>query len=450
MMLDTKVKSKMIPSEQCHDIAQIAIDIALKVGATSAECDVVVDTGFSVTARMGAVENIEHHSDQGISLTVYVDHKTGSASTDDLSEHAIKRAVEHAVAIAKHTANDPCAGLADKALMAADIPDCDLCHPWQMTPDKAVELAIECEQAALKSDDRLTNSEGVNINSGQSYRVYANSHGFNEGFSTSMHSANCVLIAKQDEQMTRDYEYTVARNADDLMSFATMANRAAEKTLSRLGSRTIATQKVPVIFRADLSASLLYQFTSAIRGSSIYRHASFLEDMLDKKVFPDFFTMTQVPHEKNGLASRPFDGEGVAMVERDIVKDGVLQNYLLGSYSARKLEMVSTGNAGGLPNINVSTSDLDLDGLLREMGTGLLVTEMIGQGISIVTGDYSRGAFGFWVEGGEIQYPVEGFTIAGNLRDMFGNLRAVGSDIDYRQTIRTGSVLLDEMTVAGG
>ncbi|MDQ2993435.1 MAG: metalloprotease PmbA [Pseudomonadota bacterium] len=434
---------------ELEDFCQSVLMQAKQLGATDAEVSASCDVGFSASARLGAVENIEHHQDYGLGLTVYVGQKTGTASSSDLSSTAVSALVSKAIAIAKHTQDDPFNGLADEAWLATSIPDLSLDHPWSITPQEAIELAIACEQHALDYDPRITNSEGVSFNTGRELLVYANSRNFKGGYHKTMHQASCSVVAKVGDSMQRDYDYTIARDANDLMDLQRMAEHAAEKTVQRLGATKINTCKVPVILRADMARSVWRSLLQAISGSAIYRHASFLEEKLGQRILPEFVTLSQRPHLLKGLASEAYDDDGVATRDIDFIHEGVFASYIMGTYSARKLGLRSTGNAGGNQNILITHSDKDLNTLCREMGKGLLVTEMIGQGINIVTGDYSRGAFGFWVENGIIQHPVEGITIAGNLNDMLANLVAIGNDVDIRSAIQTGSILLAEMTIAG-
>lgn len=434
---------------ELEDFCQSVLEQAKALGATEAEVSASCDVGFTASARLGAVENIEHHQDYGIGLTVYVGKKTGTASTSDLSPKAVSALVNKAVAIAKYTQDDSYNGLADVDWLATSIPDLSLDHPWHITPAEAIERALVCEQQALAYDPRITNSEGVTIDTGRSLSVYANSHDFHGGYQKTLHHASCSMVAVANDAMQRDSDYTVARDTADLLDLNAMAESAAQKTVQRLGTRKISTCKVPVIIRADLARGLWRTLTHAMSGSAIYRHSSFLEGKLQQRILPEFLTLSQRPHLLKGLASEPFDDDGVATQDMDFIHNGVFNSYIMGTYSARKLGMRSTGNAGGVQNILVSHGDKDLEQLCREMGKGLLVTEMIGQGINLVTGDYSRGAFGFWVENGIIQHPVEGITVAGNLNDMFANIVAVGNDIDKRGSIQSGSILLAEMTIAG-
>lgn len=422
---------------------------AKKMGATDAEVSVGQDNGFTVNVRMGDVDTLEYHRSKGIGITVYFGHKKGSVSTTDINKESLHTAVEKACSIAKFADEDPYSGLADKQLMAVNYPDLDLYHPWSINPAEAIELAKNCEARGRAADQKITNSEGAHVTTHEGISVYGNSNGFIGSFPSTSHSLTLVLIASDNQSMQRDYGYTVARSADNLMTWQQVADEAANKALKRLGARKLTTRKSPVIFSPDMAAGLINSFIAAIRGSNLYRKSSFLLDHLGKPVFPEFISICEKPHLKKGLASAPFDAEGVATREQYFIKDGVLSSYVLGSYSARKLGMQTTANAGGVHNLFISTSNKNFTDLLKEMNTGLLVTEVMGQGVNIVTGDYSRGASGFWVENGELQYPVEEITIAGNLRDMYQNLVLVGNDIDERNTIHTGSMLLSEMMIAG-
>ena len=426
-----------------------ALGIAQQLGATEAECSITKSSGISVSTRMGEVETVEFNQDGALGISVYRDHQKGSASTTDLSPEAIRAAVNKACEIAKHTSADPYNGLAPKSLMAQDYPELDLCHPGDQSAEYAIEQALRCERHALQLDNRIVNSDGAHYGSHSGFKVYGNSHGFLGGYLQSRHNLGCVLIAEQDGKMQRDMSYSVARKTDRLESAEKIAEDAANETLTRLGARKIDTAKVPVIFRADVANSLFGHLVAAISGGNLYRKSSFLLDALGESVLPDWLTIHEDPLIVGGLASSPFDSEGLATQPRDIVKDGVLQSYLLTSYAARKLDRQPTGHAGGIHNWRLTHSDKSLSQLCQQMGTGLLVTELMGQGVNLVNGDYSRGAAGFWVENGEIQYPVEEITIAGNLKDMLRNIVAIGNDIDKRHALQTGSVLLDELRIAG-
>jgi PmbA protein len=430
-------------------LAELVRDEAKRQGATSAEVDVSVNSGLSVTARLGAVETLEHHKDQGVAVTVYLGTRKGSSSSSDLDAGALKETVRAACRIARYTAEDECAGLADAALMAHDYPDLDLDHPWNLSAEQAIALAIECETAARDTDPRISNSEGATVSHLRGTAVYGNTHGFIGGYRATRHSLSCAVIGQQMNHMQRDYWYSVARDSRLLDNPQTVGRIAAERTLKRLGARRLGTCQAPVLFEAGVARSLLGHFVGAVSGGALYRKASFLLDHAGKQVFPNFAHIHEQPHLKRAMGSAPFDDEGVATQPRDLVIGGVLQGYVLSSYSARRLGLKSTGNAGGVRNLIIDPGTCDLAGLMKQMDTGLLVTELIGHGVNMVTGDYSRGAAGFWVEGGEIQYPVEEITIAGNLKYMFLGLQAVGNDIDKRGNIRSGSILIERMTVAG-
>ena len=432
---------------------QATIDDLLKEakrrGATAAEAVVSGSAGIEIAVRLGEVETVEHTRDNGLSLTVYFGQCKGSASTSDLSPAAVREAVRAACAIASHTQSDPCAGLADPERLATQVPDLDLYHPWDLPVEEAIRLAVVCEDAARAADPRITNSEGASLSSHFGVQVYGNSHGFIGGYPSTRHGLSCAVIGQDGESMQRDYWWTSARAAADLEDPEAVGRRAAERTLARLGARQIPTCQAPVLFRAEVATGLLRNLTGAINGTSLYRRASFLLDHLGERIFPEFVRIYEEPHLPRGLSSAPFDGEGVATAAKDFVSGGVLRSYVLDTYSGCRLGMPTTGNAGGVRNLHIEMGPLDLPGLLREMGTGLLVTELMGSGINPVTGDYSRGAAGFWVEGGEIAFPVEEITIAGNLKRMYQGLVAVGNDCDFPGSTRTGSWLIDEMTVAG-
>ncbi len=432
-----------------ESVAAQVLQLAKAQGATAAEAALSEESGLSVNVRLGDVETIEFNKDKGIGVTVYFDKRKGTASSADFSTSGLEDAVRAACSIAKFTAEDPYAGLADADRMASEIPDLDLYYPWDVSPEMAIELARECEAAARNFDPQISNSEGASLSSHEGTRVYANSHGFMGGYSTSRHSMSCSVIAEDENGMQRDYWYSVARDRRDLEAAAEIGKKTAARTLQRLGGRRVGTCKVPVLFAADVAGSLVSHMISAIRGGNLYRKSSFLLDKLGQQIFPEFVHIHERPHTKKVLGSAPYDSEGVATYARDLVRDGVLQGYVLDSYAGRKLGMPSTGNAGGVHNVLIEAGALDQQGLLREMGTGLLVTEVLGMGVNIVTGDYSRGAAGFWVENGEIAYPVDEITIASNLSDMFMQLQAVGNDVDHRGNIKSGSLLIDAMTVAG-
>lgn len=435
--------------ETLQNITRDILDQAAKQGATACEAEVSEGFGQSVTVRRGEVETIEYNRDKGLGVTVYFGQQRGHASTSDLSAEAIRDTVKAALTIAKYTAADEYAGLADKALLAGSVPNLDLYHPWGMSVEDAIALARECEAAAFGVDERITNSEGASVGTQESHFVYGNSHGFIGGYPTSRHSISCAVIAGGADGMQRDYWYSTARDASLLEDAAGVGRRAGERTVRRLNARKIKTEQVPVLFEAPLAAGLLSHFVSAISGGALYRRSSFLLDSVGKQVFAPFVQIAERPHLPKGLGSAPFDNEGVATRERDVVRDGVVQGYFLGSYSARKLNLQSTGNAGGNHNLILQDTGQDFAQLLRQMGRGLLVTELLGHGVNQVTGDYSRGAAGFWVEHGEIQFPVEEITIAGNLKDMFAGIVAIGTDLQVRGSKQCGSILIDRMTVAG-
>lgn len=436
---------------QLKDVIKFVLDEAARQGATQAAADASINQGLGVTARLGEVETVEYQRDRGLGVTVYFGHRKGSASTADLSMQAVRDTVEKACTIARYTAEDPYSGLVDPEALAHDIPDLDLDHPWALKPEEAIQLALRCEAAGLAVDSRVTNSEGASVNTQRHIGVYGNSLGFLAGTSGTSHSISCSLIAQQADEMQRDYWYSSMRDSTELDSPEEIGRRAGERAVARLGSRKLTTRKAPIAYSPDMARGLFRHFIGAIRGASQYRKASFLLDAAGKEVFPAFLQMQERPHILKGLASAPFDGEGAATHDRDLVRDGVLQGYVLGSYSARKLGLKTTGNAGGIHNLIVAAPGkaLDMPSFLARMKTGLLVTEMMGQGVNGVTGDYSRGASGFWVEDGVITYPVHEITIAGNLKDMYKNIVAIGNDVDVRGGIRTGSVLIGEMTIAG-
>lgn len=424
--------------------------LAKEQGASGAEIDVSEGYGLNVTVRKGEVETIEHNRDKGFGATVYFGQRRGHASSSDLSPQALRDTMSKACSIARHTAEDPYAGLPDEALLLrGDGPDLDLYHPWPIDVDAAVELAKSSESAALAVDKRITNSDGASVSSQGSHFMYGNSLGFTGGYYTSRHGITCSVIAEEGESMQRDDWYSVARDAADLEAAESVGRRAGERSVQRLHARKIGTRQVPVLFEAPLASGFIGHFVGAVSGGSLYRKSSFLLDSLGKKVFSDKVQILERPHLRKGLGSGNFDSEGVATRDRDIVKDGVLQGYFLGSYSARKLGMQSTGNAGGTHNLLVPSDGASFEDLLKRMGTGLLVTELLGHGINQVTGDYSRGASGYWVEGGTIQYPVEEITIAGNLKEMYMGIIGIGNDIIVRGSRQCGSILVERMTVAG-
>ncbi|MBG0843845.1 metalloprotease PmbA [Ectopseudomonas chengduensis] len=422
---------------------------ARRQGASACEVAVSAGQGLSTTVRQGEVETVEFNRDQGFGITLYVGQRKGSASTSATGSEAIRETVAAALAIAKHTSEDECAGLADAALMARELPELDLYHPWSITPEQAVEQALACEAAAFAADTRIKNADGTSLNTHQGCRVYGNSHGFVGGYASTRHSLSCVMIAEGEGQMQRDYWYDVNRQGELLADAKGIGQRAAERAVSRLGARPVPTCEVPVLFAAELAGGLFSHLLAAISGGNLYRQSSFLEGALGQRLFPEWLTLDERPHLPRALGSATFDGDGLATYAKPFVEKGELVSYVLGTYSGRKLGLPSTANSGGVHNLFVTHGDEDQQALIRRMGRGLLVTELMGQGLNLVTGDYSRGAAGFWVENGEIQFPVQEVTIAGNLRDMFRQVVAVGRDLERRGNICTGSVLIEKMTVAG-
>jgi len=431
------------------ELSQRLLDAARRRGASQAEVSCSEERGLNVGVRMGEVETVESTRDRGIAVTVYFGKRKGSASTADLREESLEATVEQACAIARYTEDDDAAGLADAERMAHEFPDLDLWHPWALDADRAIDLALACEAAGREADPRIGNSDGASLGSGDSLSVYANSHGFVGRERGSQHSLGVALIAGQGDGMQRDGWYSLGIAEGDLENPAAIGRRAAERTVARLQPRSVATGEYPVLFAAEVARSLVGHLLGAISGGALYRRASFLLDHAGKRIFPDWFSILERPLLRHGLRSAAFDAEGVATRESAIVEGGVLQRYVLGSYSARKLGLQSTANAGGVHNLEVKANAGGFDELLQGMGTGLLATELMGQGVNPVTGDYSRGAAGFWVENGELAYPVDGVTIAGNLKDVFAGIRAVGSDVDRRSHIGIGSLLAGRMTVAG-
>jgi PmbA protein len=430
-------------------LAQQVLDEAKRGGATACETDVSEGFGQSVTVRRQEVETIEYNRDKGIGVTVYLGQRRGHASTSDFSGEAVRSTVEAALSIARFTAEDDCAGLPDAALLARDVRDPGLCYPWSIPVEEAIAIARRCEQAALDVSPMITNTEGASVSMHQSHFVSANSLGFMDGYATSRHYISCCAIAGEGDDMQRDDWYSGQRDPLDLAAPEAIGDYAARRTLARLGARKLKTRKVPVLLEAPLATGLIGSFVHAASGGALYRKSSFLLDALGKQIFPAFMRISERPGLAKGLATSPFDDDGVATRDREVVEDGVLQGYFLSTYSARKLGMQTTGNAGGSHNLIVEPGRHDFAGLLTEMGTGLLVTEVLGHGINYVNGDYSRGAAGYWVEDGRIAYPVHEITIAGNLRDMFKGIVAIGNDVVVRGSKQCGSILIDRMTVAG-
>jgi PmbA protein len=436
-------------ADQLRDLATTVLDHAKARGATAAESEVSEGFGQTVTVRRGEVETIEYNRDKGIGVTVYVGQKRGHASSSDFSPQAVSDTVDAALSIARFTAPDDCAGLADPDLIARDIPDLDLWHPWDVPVERAIELAKIAEDAGFAVDRRISNSEGATVSTQESQFIYGNSLGFLGGYPNARHGIWCSLIAGKGDDMQRDDWYETTRDPLDLAKPDVVGRRAGERAISRVGARKIATMQAPVLFEAPIASSLLGHFVSAVSGGSLYRKSSFLLDSVGKRVFSPLVQISDLPHVPKGLASSPFDEEGVRTQAREVVKDGVVQGYFLGSYSARKLGLRSTGNAGGNHNLMLKDTGEDFHALLKKLDKGLLVTELMGQGVNPVTGDYSRGAAGYWVENGELAYPVQEITIAGNLKDMFLALAAAGTDISRRGSRQCGSILIERMTIAG-
>ncbi|MDR3385733.1 MAG: metalloprotease PmbA [Rudaea sp.] len=435
---------------QLDQLATLAEDVIRRcraAGASEAEVGASIDLGLNVNVRMGEVETIEHTRDRSFGVTVYFGKRKGSASTADLQPDSIGKTIEQACAIARYTEEDPYTGLADPDRLARQFPDLDLWHPWKIAPEEAIRLGVEIEDAGRV--EGISNSEGASVQTGESLSVYATSQGFVGKERGTRHMLSCALIAEDDAGMQRDYWYESVRAASDFPDAASIGRKAAGRTLARLGARQLGTRECPVLFVPEVARGLIGHLVSAVSGGALYRKSSFLLDHMGKKILPDFVEIVERPLLPRGQASGAFDSEGVATMDSDLVRGGVLQRYVLGSYSARKLGMQSTGNAGGIHNLVVRTGTDDFAAMLGKLGTGLVVTEVMGQGVSIVTGDYSRGASGFWVENGQIAYPVEEITIAANLRDMFTGIAAIGADVDPRSHILTGSILVDRMMLAG-
>ena len=435
--------------QELETLVQQALDEARRLGVDQAEVAASHDNGLSVTARLGDVENLEYTNDRGLGITVYRDLRKGSASTSDISPEAIREAVAKACAFAVYTEQDPHAGLAKAELMCTDAPDLKLDFPWGIDASAAITLAIECEDAALKFDPRINNSEGATVSANRGTRSYGNTHGFDGSYSKTSHSISCVVIGTANGDMQRDYYYSAARDPADLQPVQLIGETAASRAVARLGARKIKTTRAPVLYTAELARGFIGHAMGAISGGAQYRRSSFLLDAVGEKIFPDFVRVEERPHLPKGMSSAPYDAEGVATYDRDIVSDGVLQGYFLSSYSARRLALETTANAGGAQNLIVPGNAGNLESLIKEMGTGLLIEELIGQGVNAVTGDYSRGVVGHWIENGAIQHPVHEVTVAGNLRELYGRIAAIGNDQDIRGGIRCGSLLVAEMTIAG-
>lgn len=441
------VGPQALPALQ-EQVEQILAE-AKRQGASACEVAVSLEQGLSTSVRQREVETVEFNRDQGFGITLYAGQRKGSASTSASGPEAIRETVAAALAIAKHTSEDESSGLADKALMAREVQDFDLFHAWDITPEQAIEQALICEAAAFDADARIKNADGTTLSTHQGCRVYGNSHGFVGGYASTRHSLSCVMIAEANGQMQRDYWYDVNRQGDLLADPVIIGQRAAQRAASRLGARPVPTCEVPVLFSAELAGGLFGSFLGAISGGNLYRKSSFLEGAIGQKLFPEWLTIDERPHLMRAMGSSSFDGDGLATYAKPFVEKGELVSYVLGTYAGRKLGLPSTANSGGVHNLFVTHGDEDQAALLRRMGRGLLVTELMGQGLNMVTGDYSRGAAGFWVENGEIQFAVQEVTIAGNMRDMFKQIIAVGNDLELRSNIRTGSVLIERMTVAG-
>lgn len=441
------VGPQALPALQ-EQVEQILAE-AKRQGASACEVAVSLEQGLSTSVRQREVETVEFNRDQGFGITLYVGQRKGSASTSASGAEAIRETVAAALAIAKHTSEDESSGLADKALMAKDVKDFDLFHAWDITPEQAIEQALVCEAAAFDADSRIKNADGTTLNTHQGCRVYGNSHGFIGGYASTRHSLSCVMIAEANGQMQRDYWYDVNRQGELLADPVSIGQKAAQRAASRLGARPVPTCEVPVLFSAELAGGLFGSFLGAISGGNLYRKSSFLEGAIGQTLFPEWLTIDERPHLMRAMGSTSFDGDGLATYAKPFVEKGELVSYVLGTYSGRKLGLPSTANAGGVHNLFVTHGDEDQATLLRRMGRGLLVTELMGHGLNMVTGDYSRGAAGFWVENGEIQFAVQEVTIAGNMRDMFKQIIAVGNDVERRSNIHTGSVLIERMTVAG-
>lgn len=430
-------------------IATFVIDEAKKVGADQAEVSISTNKGFSVAAHDGDVETVEYHQDKVIEISLLKNKRVGAASLSDFRKEAIQEAVRAASHIAKFTDVDPASGLADKSELAFGYQEIPMGRPWELSVEEAIQLAIQCEREAKSHDKRIVNAEQATVTTSDAAYVYANSLGFLGEYAYFRHEMSCILIGKEGKSMERDYDYTTSALPEELASVSSIAKRAAEKTIERLGARKLRTRKAPVIFIAEEARGLIGHFSASIAGGAIYRKASFLVDQLGQKIFPDFISIQEFPHLPNALGSAPFDANGVATRENQFIKEGVLTNYAMSVYSARKLGLKTTGNGGGFHNLTVSMGKLNLQALIKKMDKGLLVTETMGQGVNLITGDYSRGVGGFWVENGEIQYPVHEMTVASRLQEMYANIVDVGSDIDLRGNVHTGSILIAEMMIAG-
>ncbi len=452
-MIDSSMVAQAVPDRDQElsflaDGSQQALDHARSLGAESAEVSASIHFGLDVNVRMGEVETLEHSRDRGLGISVYIGNSKGHATSGDLRTETIRKCVEKAVDIARFTQADKCNGLAPAERLASEFPDLDLWHPQAFDAELTSQRALACEAAGLDNPG-IANSDGASASSGFGLSVYANSNGFVGRRDGTRYGQSCVLIAGEAESMQRDYWYDSQRAFSDLESVEDTGREAARRTVNRLGARKIPTCEVPILFAPEVARGLVSHFISAISGGALYRKASFLQDTVGQQLFPDWVRMSESPFIPRGPASTAFDAEGIATCERDIIRQGVLNGYVLSSYSARRLGLETTGNAGGTHNLIVEPGQFSAQELMKEMGTGLLVTEVMGQGVSIVTGDYSRGAGGFWIENGEIQFPVDEVTIAGNLKDMFMCIESIGNDVDKRSGIQSGSILMGKMTVAG-
>ncbi len=444
-----KGQSTFLDPNEVEKISTSILDIAKSMGASSTEVSVSFDKGLNIASRLGDVETIEFNQDKSVALTVYFGQRRGSATSSDTSYASLKQLVSRACDIAKVSDPDPCFGLAETPLIATNFPDLALHFDWDINVPDAIDLAKECELLALNADKRIVNSDGCNVATYQSLCAYANSNGFYHHFNASRHSKSCVLLAKDSDGLKRDYDYTIARDPKHLLNNKALADSAVEKTLSRLNAQKLSTRTCPVIFSNNVSSSLLAAFISGISGGNIYRRSSFLLDKIGQKIFPSAYSIYESPYEVGALGSAAYDSEGVQTRENRFVDSGILNHYALGCYSARRLKLETTANSGGVHNLAISHDDMSLTTLLNEMGTGLLVTSLMGSSVNMITGDYSRGASGFWVENGEIQYAVEEITIASNLLDMFSSIQRIGNDIDSRKSTKCGSILIPSMTIAG-
>lgn len=444
-----ELELSVMNTSQLQAVSQDILQEAKRLGADQAEVAITANKGFSVTAREGDVETVEYNQDKVIEITVYFGKRSGSASISDISKEAIHAAASAACHIAKFTDEDPASGIASKEELAFHYLPLDLAFPWPISVKEAIALACQCEQEALSYDKRIMIAEETSVGTLQAFDLYANTNGFSGFYPYTRHEISCVLVAKQGDEMQRDYSYTVSPDPSHLQSVSQVAKQAAENTVKRLGARRLATQKAPVIFIAEEARGLLGTFASAIAGANLYRKSSFLLDHLDQQIFPEFVQIVEHPHLIRGLGSTPFDNDGVATRSNVFIENGTLRSYALDVYSARKLGMKTTGNAGGMHNLTIKSGNKSLNELIKIMGKGLIVTEMMGQGANLLTGDYSRGVGGFWVENGEIQYPVHEVTVAGKLQDIYMHMVEIGKDVDVKGNIRTGSILIEEMMIAG-